>query len=165
MTEPADGEAAPPLLVDVGGLPQRFQDPQQQVGRRWLKALVVIGGAALLVSFVLDLSASFPKVLGAMWLLQGGLGLLVAARMHVRLEPEGVRRVGLVGRGRLTPWSSVAEVRPPDTFHPSTHLRGPGGRFAETIDLPGVPADDARELQRRLEAARTAAEEAERPQA
>ncbi|WP_298804534.1 PH domain-containing protein [uncultured Pseudokineococcus sp.] len=159
MTEPADEEAAPPLLVDVGGLPQRFQDPQQQVGRRWLQALVVIGGAALLVSFVLDLSASFPKVLGAMWLLQGGLGLLVAARVHVRLEPEGVRRVGLVGRGSVVPWSAVAEVRPPDTFHPSSHLRGPGGRFAETTDLPGLAADDARELGRRLDDARARAQE------
>ncbi|WP_298991209.1 PH domain-containing protein [uncultured Pseudokineococcus sp.] len=159
MTEPADEEAAPPLLVDVGGLPQRFQDPQQQVGRRWLQALVVIGGAALLVSFVLDLSASFPKVLGAMWLLQGGLGLLVAARVHVRLEPEGVRRVGLVGRGSVVPWSAVAEVRPPDTFHPASHLRGPGGRFAETTDLPGLSADDARELGRRLDEARAHAQE------
>lgn len=161
MTGRADGEDAP-LLVDVDGLPRRLHDPQQQVGRRWQQALVVIGGAVLLVSVVLDPSASFPQVLGAMWLLQGALGLLVAARVHVSLEPEGVRRVGLVGRGSVVPWSAVAEVRPPDAVHPSSHLRGPGGRFAETTDLPGLPADDARELQRRLEAARAAAEEAGR---
>ncbi|WP_298991207.1 PH domain-containing protein [uncultured Pseudokineococcus sp.] len=163
MIDPVDGEAAS-LLVDVDGLPQRLEVPTTKGQRRlsWLN--LVLGTYWLLLVLLGDEFEVAWSVLGVLYLLLGAAGLLTPGA-HLRLEPEGVRRVGLVGRGRLTPWSTVAEVRPPDGFHPSSHLRLSVGRFAETIDLPGVPADGARELQRRLEAARTAAEEAERPQA
>ncbi|WP_298804535.1 PH domain-containing protein [uncultured Pseudokineococcus sp.] len=164
MTDPVDGEAAS-LRVDVDGLPQRIDLPTTKAQRRSSWAYLVLGVVYLGLQLLFgELHVAFV-VLGVGWVLLGVLGLVVLSRAHLVLEPEGVRHVGLLGRTRLRPWSAVAEVRPPGAFHPSSYLRLPGGRFAETIDLPGVSADDARELQRRLEAARTAPEEAERPQA
>ncbi|GAA2022185.1 hypothetical protein WDZ16_13230 [Pseudokineococcus marinus] len=164
MTD-SSGVAATPLLVDIDGLQQRIDLPTTRGQRIASWVNVGLGAGYVLMALVLDGPRAVWLGFACGYLVFGILGLVLVPRAHLLLTPAGVRHVGALGRGRLTPWSAVAEVRPPDTFHPSSHLRGPGGRFAETTDLPGLAADDARELQRRLEAARTAAAEAERPQA
>lgn len=143
----------PPLVVDVGGLPSRYQVPAARAQRRLSWTYVALGSAYGVLQLVSGEVLPLFLVLGAVWVLMGAVGLLVPARSHLLLQPEGVRHVGAVGRGRLTPWSEVAEVRPPGTFHPVAHLRAHGGRFAETTDLAGMSPEDALELQRRLEAA------------
>ncbi|MEJ5945221.1 hypothetical protein WDZ17_07910 [Pseudokineococcus basanitobsidens] len=154
-----DGAAGPgtPLLVDVDGLPERLEVPTTKGQRRLAWGNVGLGVAYGLLALLFMEPRVVWLGLGTGYLVFGVLGLVLLPRAHLALTPEGARQVSALGRGRLTPWSAVAEVRPPDTFHPSSHLRFPGGRFAETTDLPGLSADDARELQRRLVAAREGA--------
>jgi len=140
-----------PLLVDVDGLPRRFEIAEARGQRRmsWLNVGVGLVYLAMMGVFGLRVLSA---VLAAMYLLVGGLGLLLP-RVHLRLEPEGVRRVGVLGRGQLTRWSEVGEVRTHDAWHTTPYLRG-HGRFAETTDLGDMTVEQARELQRRLVEAR-----------
>lgn len=157
-----EGEEGPPL-VDVDGLPQRYELPHLQAQRRWQWVHVVLGAGYLALSLVRSEGSGWPvtvvtvvTVVAVAWVVLGASGLVTASREHVSVEPEGVRRVGVVGRGRLTPWSEVAEVRPPDTWRAVAHLRG-HGRLGDTTDLGSMSPEQARELQRRLEDARARA--------
>lgn len=132
-------------------LPRRFELAENRVQRRLAWFHLGLGVAYLAVLGVFGLQV-FSAALAGMYLLLGGLGLLLPP-VHLRIEPEGVRRVGVVGRGHLTPWSDVAEVRQPDVWHGVPHLRG-HGRFAETTDLGAMTPEHAAELQRRLVEAR-----------
>lgn len=155
MTDRASGAEAP-LLVDVGGLPPRFDVPRTRGQRRLSWVNLVLGASWGVMALVGDDLHIAWLVLGGLYLVLGAAGLLALPRAHLLLEPDGVRHVGAVGRGRLTPWAQVAEVRPPSTWSTAAHLRHHGGRFAETTDLPGLSGEQAVELQRRLEAARAA---------
>lgn len=148
----ADG-TGPSLVVDVAGLPERSRTPLTRWQRTVPWCYLVLGSLYLGLGQLWGYSSVVLPAVAGSWLLLGASGLLGNHRAHLRLERGGVRRVGALGRGRLTPWSAVAEVRPPEAWHEVSHLRG-HGRFPETTDLPGLSGEDARELQRRLEAAR-----------
>jgi hypothetical protein len=85
-------------------------------------------------------------------------GVLVGARSHLRLDPEGLRRHdGFRYRRRVRPWSTVGGVRPTSRWNDHPVLLGPR-TSDEDLPLVGWSDDDARELGRRLEAARRTAQ-------
>jgi len=143
----------PPLLLDVDDLPRRYAVKEPCAQRRAAWSQVVLGLAYAGLQWAWGPGQLYFALLGAGYVVLGVLGLVALPRVHLRLEPEGVRRVGVLGRGQLTRWSEVGEVRIPDAWHTAPHLRG-HGRFAETTDLGDMTVEQARELQRRLVEAR-----------
>ncbi|ROP45892.1 hypothetical protein [Pseudokineococcus lusitanus] len=152
---PVGPAAAPSTLLDLTGLPTAVRTRAQ----RWQ----VIGAGGLTIGGALGLVRDLPADDGGAVLrasldvvvLVAGLALTVLARRaRLVLETGGVRTHDGLRPGALTPWSDVVAVQPPTPTSPHAVLildePGPGGH----VDLLGVRPEVARELQRRLEAAR-----------
>jgi hypothetical protein len=147
--------AAPSTVLDLTGLPVVLRTRAQ----RWQ----VVGAGGLAVGGSLNLVRDLPPdggwavvsaLVGAVVLVIGLAGLVMAGRARLVLEPEGVRTHDGLRLGALRPWTGVVAVRPPTPTSPHAVLLldepGPDGH----VDLLGVRPQVARELQRRLTAAR-----------
>ncbi len=152
---PVGPAAAPSAVLDLTGLPVVLRTR----ARRWQ----LLGAGGLAVGGALDLVRDLPPdggwavvgaVVGAVVLVTGLAVLVLAGRARLVLEPEGVRAHDGLRPGALRPWADVVAVRPPTPTSPHAVLLldepGPAGH----VDLLGVRPEVARELQRRLEAAR-----------
>ncbi|WP_299035623.1 hypothetical protein [uncultured Pseudokineococcus sp.] len=144
------------VRVDLDGIGRRYP---VATGRGWpylLSVVLLSLGAQVLVRAALDTAGLTAALLGGLALLVGGGGAaLVGARAHLRLEPAGFRRHdGLRYGRRLRSWSTVREVRPSSRWNEHPELRGTRASD-EPVVLVGMTDDDARELGRRLEAARS----------
>ncbi|MEJ5915239.1 hypothetical protein [Pseudokineococcus sp. 1T1Z-3] len=157
----SEGATSGALVVDVEGLPTSFSTQSRRM-RRFVLGYLVAVVLAVVLQVVVTASeggGGFGYVLAAIWafvFVGGAVTYLAAVHERQHLEPGGVRRRAAVGRGCVTPWADVAEVRPADTYSDTPYLRG-HGRFGDTTPLIGMTDDQARELQRRLEVARAAA--------
>lgn len=142
-------------MVELGGLRTTYPDDRGRSRGVVAAALGASFGIQALLRLLGD--GTGDLVMGVVAALGGALAVVAvvdARRSRVVLDPEGVVRRGLLTSRVVRPWSTVGEVRPPSRWVEHAEIRGTSASVVP-MALPEMTAEEARELQRRLEDARS----------
>lgn len=157
MRQGGRASAEAEVVLELDGLPTTWRPSTW----RWMPWVWGVYGGLAVVQLLLvagDGDVEVRRVV--LYAVQVVLGTSLAvhwAGVAVRLEPGGYRVGGLVGRGRLRPWSCVDEIRAPSRWLRHAEVRGTRAADAP-VALVGMTGDQAAELRARLGDARARAQ-------